>query len=232
MSVKYDVVYVIKNNYKGDELRYSLRSVCENFPYNKIWIYGGKPAHIVPDKLVIFRQLGSYRWDRTFNSIRKVCQNNEITENFWLFNDDFFIMKPFKEQNYYDGTLKDYYWKIKKKTKRQRDSLYMKALLNTSRVLSSKGLPTLNYDVHMPMLINREKALVVMKLFPSIHPHFRSVYGNYWKIDAEERSDCKVERSDSVPEDLDLLSTSDFTFKSKVGKFIKDSFSNPCKYER
>ena len=46
---KYDVVYLLKNDYASDELRYSVRSVVKNFPYNRIVFVGGKPDDIEPD---------------------------------------------------------------------------------------------------------------------------------------------------------------------------------------
>lgn len=33
---KHDIIYVIKNNYTDEELRYSVRSVVQNFQYRKI----------------------------------------------------------------------------------------------------------------------------------------------------------------------------------------------------
>ena len=38
--MKSDIVYILKNGEISDEIIYSIRSVCKNFPYRKIWIYG------------------------------------------------------------------------------------------------------------------------------------------------------------------------------------------------
>ena len=40
---KYDVVYIVKEDPRNEELRYSIRSVCENFPVRNIWIFGYCP---------------------------------------------------------------------------------------------------------------------------------------------------------------------------------------------
>ncbi len=44
-----DVVYILKNDIKSDELRYSLRSVCESFPCRNVVFIGGCPNDITPD---------------------------------------------------------------------------------------------------------------------------------------------------------------------------------------
>ena len=60
---KHDIVYILKNNYTSDELTYSIRSVCKNFPYRKIWFYGGAPEGIMPDVFVEYQQSGNNKWE-------------------------------------------------------------------------------------------------------------------------------------------------------------------------
>ena len=45
----HDIVYILRNNIDTDEIKYSMRSVVKNFPFNSIWIYGGKPKGIEPE---------------------------------------------------------------------------------------------------------------------------------------------------------------------------------------
>ena len=44
-----DIVYIVKNTEYNGELRYSLRSVCKNFPHRNIWIVGNLPKGIKCD---------------------------------------------------------------------------------------------------------------------------------------------------------------------------------------
>lgn len=228
----YDIVYILKEDVKPDELRYSLRSVCANFPYNKIWFYCGKPDGITPDEYVPFYQKGVMAWEKTTNTVEAICKNNRITEDFWLFNDDFYIMKPVEDMPiYYDRTLYRRIQQIEKK-RGGATSLYSMQLRLTRDALQDLGFKTFNYAVHMPMLINRKKALEVIKQYPTLRM-FRSVYGNVCDVGGVQHKDCKIANKVTKPsEDCDFLSTGDGDMsESEVGRFIMERFPDKCKYE-
>lgn len=228
----YDIVYILKEDVKPDELRYSLRSVCENFPYNKVWFYCGKPQGITPDEYVPFAQKGVAVWQKTTSTVEAICKNNRITESFWLFNDDFYIMKPVEDMpTYYDRTLFRRIQQIEKK-RGGVPSLYSMQLRLTRDALQDYGYKTFNYAVHMPMLINRKKGLAVIRKYPKL-AMFRSVYGNVYNVGGEQHKDVKIANKDIVPdEDCDFLSTGDTPMsETAVGRFIMERFPNRCKYE-
>lgn len=228
----YDIVYILKSDVAPDELRYSLRSVCENFPYNKVWFYCGKPDGITPDEYVPFNQRGVMVWEKTTSTIEAICKNKNITEDFYLFNDDFYIMKPVEDMPiYYDRTL---YRRIQQIEKRRKGagSLYSAQLRITREVLQDNGYKTFNYAVHMPMLINRKKALEVIRAYPNLHM-FRSVYGNVCDVGGEQHSDVKIVDPNTKPKkDCDFLSTGDTPLaETEVGRYIIERFPDKCKYE-
>lgn len=224
-----DIVYIVKNKIDPDELRYSLRSL-RHFPHDKVWIYGGKPEGIKADEQVTYLQTGISKWEKVRDSLEKVCQNDDITESFWLFNDDFFCMK---DCDYlppiYHGTLNQ---RIQELRQRHGASEYMRKLMQTEYILKRAGKPTLNYAVHMPMLINRKKALEVLKVFDRC-PMFRSLYGNYFGIGGEDREDVKIYLTYEEPSpDCDWLSTTDTSFKHGiVGDFIRENLKEASEYE-
>ena len=228
----YDIVYILKNNYTSDELRYSLRSVCRNFPYRKIWFYGGKPEGIEPDEMIEVVQTGSNKWQKVNSTLRLICQNDEITENFWLFNDDFFIMQQVKGLDpMYAGTLEERVGRIRDRYG-GRMTAYARQLKDSARILANNGCDTYDYALHVPMLINREKALKTLKKFGSC-PMFRSLYGNHHRIGGVRIRDVKIQSEDKEPTGREtLLSTNDKAFgNGKVGEFIRAAFPDRCKYE-
>ena len=223
-----DIVYIVKNAIDPYELTYSLRSLI-NFPHGKVWIYGGKPDGIKADRQVTYLQRGISKWDKVRNSLKEVCTNDEITADFWLFNDDFFCMKECQDlPPIYNGSLQD---RVQELKKRHGTSEYMTKLLQTEYILKKYGKPTRNYAVHMPMLINREKALEVLDEFRC--PMFRSLYGNYFDIGGEDRKDVKIYLTNEEPDpEADWLSTTDTTFRrGLVGDFIRDRFQEASCYE-
>ena len=229
--MSYDIVYILGQNTGSEELRYSLRSVCENFDYNKIWFYCGCPKDIKPDVYVPFKQVGYNKLDRVHSTFQAICENEEITSNFYLFNDDFFIMRPYEQEiQLCNGSLVNVAQRIEQRNK--GETFYTQYLRYTSDVLNKNGYDTLSYEVHAPLLINRQKALYALQQFPE-NTQFRSIYGNYWHIGGKLISDTKIEDINQMPqEDVILLSTDSNSFNNGlVGDFIKERFVESCKYE-
>ena len=229
---KYDIVYILKNNIEPEELRYSLRSVEKNFPYNNIVFAGGMPDGIVPDIALPMEQTGATKWERVRNTLIEICKNDVITEDFWLFNDDFFIMQKLtKLEPMIAGSIKHRIDSIEKKYNRR--TKYSRQLRETLITLKNEGLDTLDYAVHMPMLINRAKALETLEAFPSC-PMFRSLYGNQHSIGGVITKDVKILLIDEEPpKDAAMLSTCDETFRDGIaGEYIRNKFKTPSHYEQ
>ena len=229
---KYDIVYVLKNHLEIDELIYSLRSVVLNFPYNKIYFYGGSTCAIKPDVQVEYQQIGNTKAERVINTLVEVCKNDDITENFWLFNDDFFILNKVSDYTpMYDGRLPELANRIE--SSRGKPSLYTNRVRKTNKWLLDNDYNNLNYCVHTPMLINRKQALPILKEFKN--HNFRALYGNIYSIVGVDIKDVKIVK---INEDIDkeinsvYLSTKEKSFnKGLVGKRIREMFPNKCKYE-
>ena len=225
----YDIVYVLRSDVEPDELTYSLRSVCKNFPYRRIYFIGGKPDGINPDVWIQHKQSGIAVWEKSTSSIELACRTKSITDNFWLFNDDFFIMQKCDGVKYwYNGTLRQ---RIEEIQFRRGSSLYTRMLERTLDELREDGFKEFNYAVHVPMLINKKKALKVISQYKS--PMFRSMYGNVCSVGGTSKPDVKVFHVEEEPNKrARFLSTSDTAFKKgKVGEYIRSKFPEPCKYE-
>ena len=235
---KYDIVYFVKDCTVNEELRYSLRSVERNFKYRDVWFYGGCPVNLKPDHHVAVVQNEPSKWERVRAMMMKVCENNNITEDFWLFNDDFFVLRPVSEDMppYYNGSI---YRQIVRVENRHgmTSNDYTRRLRHLAETLERARKGHNNYGVHKPMLINREKMLEVLRLFPD-EPMSRGLYGNYWEIGGVRRKDMKVrvnvyEHMDEVKTQWDFLSTSDESFsEGNVGVFIREKFTNITSFER
>lgn len=231
---KYDVVYFLKEAEHNEELRYSLRSVEKNLRYRNVVFYGGCPVDLKPDKYFRRPQTEHSKWERVRESIKACCENDEISENFWLFNDDFFVMKPMSENMppQYNGDLKDRIRIVEEKHGYEIE--WTRRLKHLVTTLETAGKGTKNYAVHKPMLINRKKALEVLDKFPD-EPMFRALYGNYWKIGGVSKHDMKVRRltcSTSKIAHWEFISTQDDSFRSgNVGHWIRQAFPHKSRFE-
>ena len=222
-----DIVYILKDDVEADELRYSLRSL-ENFPHNKVWFFCGCPKGIRPDEYVPFKQTGNRKFEKATSTYRAIAESG-VTDDFWMFNDDFFILEKVEDFPYmYNGTLAEYIEFIRT---RNRVHPYARRLDRTRVNLESKGLGTLNYALHIPMLFNKEKVLETLREFPD-DPMFRSLYGNLHKVGGVEENDCKICDMETIPEGWKLVSTYEDSFKNgKVGEWIRAKFPTPSRWE-
>lgn len=226
-----DVVYICREG-KNDELRYSLRSVERNFPHRQVIIYGGKPDGIEPDRFVRFVQEASTKWQKVRDTLVAVCKDDEITEDFWLFNDDFFIMKKVKEpKNHYDGTLSERIHAIESVIFGVQ-SVYSKQLRHLLKTLEHAGVENaLNYAHHTPMLINRKKMLKTLRAYPN-EPMFRALYGNINKIGGRQMADVKFYQKRQPFPVGQYASTADESWRTeKIGFIIRDAFQARSKWE-
>lgn len=231
LTNKYDIIYVLKNDVEPGEIKYSLRSLV-NFPHGRVWFCGGQPFGLTPDVRMPYKQLGATKWEKVSYTLRKVFSTDELSEDVWLFNDDFFVLKPVKEMDpIYNGTLTQHCDYVERRHG-GHPSAYTSELRNCARVLLEKGYGEKNYAVHIPILINRKKGLEVLDMFPTV-PMFRSLYGNIANIGGVRGSDVKIANHTDIPnEDATFLSTSDSSFFfGEVGRYIKDRFKERSEYE-
>lgn len=228
-----DIVYILKEDIDPNELIYSLRSVDENFPHRKVWFVGGQPSGLVPDGRIIHHQEGYTKWERVRSSLKTIIDCKEITDDFYLFNDDFFVLKKMRGEflNLSNGTLEKRIRDIEKK--QGKPTRYSRSLTVLKAELVHRGLDTVSFAVHMPMLVNKDKIAEVFKNF-NMDSMFRSAYGNYHHIPYKSHDDVKIYDRETIPDvEWEYLSTTEETFREgNVGKFIRMMFPNPSRFEQ
>lgn len=227
---KYDVVYILKEGIDGFELRYSLRSIEENMDHGAVWFIGGQPRDLIPDNRIAMRQKGDQKWERARSSLIEACRCKDISDKFWLFNDDFFVLEKMESTDaLFNGTLRDHILHIEHRHG-DMPTIYTRELRKCEQQLKDAGLPTFNYAIHVPMLIDKQKMLEALEAFPDC-PMFRSIYGNYAELGGNDHRDVKVTSFGSA-ELKDFCSTDGYSFRfGMVGAEIRDRYPTPCRYE-
>ena len=225
-----DIIYILQDELTTEELRYSLRSVEENMPHRYVWFIGGQPKGLKPDRAIRHQQTGANKWEKIKSSMLEACKADELTDDFYLFNDDFFVMQRIKGAfvNFADRTLTD---RIKEfEQENAWLNHYARSLVKTREELKCLGCSEINFDVHMPMMFNKHNVAETLKKCSS--PQMRSIYGNINKLPYKEHRDVKVYSLDTVPVLPDFLSTNDNTFTNgKVGQYIRATFTRPSRFE-
>ena len=224
-----DIVFALKEDIDPSELTYVLRSIEKNFPHRKVWFIGGQPKGLKPDGAIKHKQTGSCKWALIRSSMVEALKCDEISNPFFWFNDDFFVMKPVKGKfvNFIDGTLED---RMDELHRELGMTPYCRTLFKVQQQLRILKKPTDNFEVHLPLLV--EKASMRMALKEISAPQLRSAYGNYCEVETVQHKDVKVYDLETVPEDPDYISTNDYVFRDgKVGEFIRNTFTKPSRFE-
>lgn len=229
-----DIVYFVKDSPSNEELRISLRSVTANMPHKRAWIFGGCPKNIVPDIRVRVKQEGKTKWDKVRKMFLTACQNKELTDDFILFNDDFFVMRPtnFIKPLYRCELPK--HIQILEANFNNRPSEYSRLLRRAEKELESLGCSTFSYELHTPFIFNKEKMLKMLEE----HPDWRctrTMYGNLYNIGGEKSSDVKIfsSKTELDYKNLRFLSTDDpvINVNNDIWRYIRNQFKQKCEYE-
>ena len=156
------------------------------------------------------------------------CRNNHITKDFWLFNDDFFIMEKLdKPRNYYRGDL---YKRIVQLEDKTGLTPYSQLLRDCAKECESLGFTTKDFSLHIPMKINRINMLCLRNM--TDFEGFRSLYGNAYTNTKYMMNDCKITSLTKEYTAGCYLSTDERSFESGiVGKQIRTKFQDKCEYE-
>lgn len=221
-----DVVYVVRPGEVNPELRYSLRSLV-NVPHGTVWMAGHRP-HWVSRTVRHIRVAPRHPKAQSSNAnLRAACDHPEVGEDFLLFNDDFFVVKPVKGvPALHCGTVGEHMG--------QMGGGYRRAAEGTRDLLVSWGHPDpLSYELHLPMpLLKPAMAELLEWAKGTWCLHHRTLYGNVVGIGGRRTEDVKVYDRDQVlfPPGP-FVSTDDRSWQGRVGAWVRSLFPDPSPYE-
>jgi len=228
-----DFVYICRDG-ENEELRYSIRSVLLSFPEAKVWVVGGKPKWYSGNH--VFLEQDNNKYVNAVNNLKAVCNTLDISDNFILMNDDFFIIKKIETiEQFYNGLLSE---KIDKFIKITGSSMYIKKLITTNNKLNKLGFTKpLDYELHVPMPMHKAGLLYILNQYPECL--WRSMYGNLFNVGGSQMEDVKVyknkrhaARSAQITKNSIYLSTEDTGLTIIVDNIFKELLTNPSPYEQ
>lgn len=233
-----DLVYPLGTGsvWEDNELRYSLRSVEENLNgVRNIYIIGQKPAWLVNVFHLPHPDNSGVPSKNTYLKYRLACEQPDLSENWLLMNDDFFINKPAEAAEwpyYYKGILPTHV--------RKSRLLALECPVNTVNFLQKKNLSLLDYRVHCPMIINKQKFLdmpIAENEYGIVNT--RAVYGNFYEVGGTETKEIFVFGKKPVHEINKFLSDKPFfSLISMAGRdwavreYLKTRWPKPSRYEK
>lgn len=214
----------------GEELRHSLRSVCDNLPHRNVYIIGeNMPEWITGVKQIRVKDDGTTRYNNTGCKLAMTCESDELSDEFILMNDDFFVLHKMENiPHYVWGTIEQHIEELHQRNGYISD--YTKLLRDTQEWLTKRGLPTMDFTIHAPMIINKEK----MRVTATQGLSARCIYGNLHGVRPLKVHDFKIYTLDELwGVTWPFVSSNNASWHDgRVGHELRRRFSIPCKYEK
>lgn len=233
-----DIVYVLGtgSTWNDNEIRFSLRSIVKNLRhFQNVWVVGEKPVWLQNIRYLSYPDISGIPSKNTFAKISAVCLEKDLSENFLLFNDDFFINSPQSALSfpyYYKGHLPIMISKSR--------LMAIESPRNTVDFLQKKNLTLLDYRVHCPFPINKKKFLempITSNEWGIVNT--RAVYGNFYAVGGTLQKEILVSGGRSVTELSKFLKDKPFfsllSIAGKnwvVRKFLSQHFDKKSKFEK
>lgn len=231
-----DIVIPVREGDNNEELRYCLRSIDQNMPHRNIIIAGYKPKWIQNVTYIAQPMLSENKYRRVAMNIMAGATAPEISDWFILFNDDMFVLDPLRElAPFHRGPMIEMITQGMDKAPKQRDSM----LLTYNALIHAGIKQPLNYELHMPMIMNTGGLLAVEPILRSMKLwrtpiQLRSFYGNIHHIEGEQMADTKLHDRGvfEYQPHFPIISTTDETFNHGLaGEEIRARFDRKCRYE-
>lgn len=220
------------------ELRYALRSI-ERYAVNlrRVVVIGAIPAWLRETDRVLPVPLREFRCNKAARIARKVSyafERLDVTDTIAFWNDDYVLLRDrdlTTIPDHYRGLL----W-------RQGNDGWSTLLNHTARTLHAAGLPQRHYDIHVPILYERDKWLAINDWWKRCRNDSRglvakSIYGNnHCTATAVSTSDCKLKatwraRVDSVAAHRWVLSYGDVALRTGLTRWLAKRFPDPSACE-
>lgn len=228
--MKKDVVYILRQSELNNlELLFSLRSL-KNIEYWKIYIVWYLPKWC--QNVIHIPAVDPYNI-KSLNALHKIkiaCNDERISDDFILMNDDFYITKPTEIKYYHRGTIKQH---IEDKKWRLWNSNYIQNLEKTFKLFPD----WLDFSLHIPFIYNKQKFLELCENYDMKQGYLlRNLYANHYWIEWEYMEDCKVNNMQDlmkIKQEIPLLiSSNDSFFQKSFILFLKQIFPEKSQYEK
>ena len=217
---------------KTDELKYTLRAIERHLEHGKIVIVGDIPdwvqnALTIPTE----RSTHKHQLDCELN-IRAALPY--LSDEFYLFNDDFILLKPLEDiPNYHEGDIDDV---VKIKARSIVTSNVAKKLINTRAFLHSKGVEyPVAYTLHIPVKYKRDNyqrcSDLILPTLKRTDILPRTIYGNLYGDSSVIHKDVKIYTKDQPLPNDDFVSTWENSWDGIAGDSIRAMFKDKSRYE-
>ena len=216
----------------NNELRFCLRSIEQYLEgYRNIWIIGQKPKFLKNVNHISHEEYHP-KSNNIYDKIKRACNMGEISDNFILFNDDYFLVEkvdaPTYPNYYSDDALKEV-------LNRPKPDPYRTLVEDTMQQVK----PSMKYaDIHCPIVINKKAFLSQPYKRNTEHGLLvKSTYLHWSGLPTVKRQDPILRKPHTKQqiEDMilstDMISIHDEAINNDFIEWIEGKFPYHSKYE-
>lgn len=234
-----DLVYILGKGspWQNNEILYSLRSVelyLKNF--RNVFIIGDKPKFFNDNVTEVpYKDIYANKNRNIMCKILRACNDERISHDFILFNDDYFLIEEIDAENY------PYYYSTDLITaSNYYINSYQKCIQSTLKMLTEKRMQNLYFDVHRPIIYNRYRFRKMVKAFDWEIPYgpvVKSLYCNYNNIPGVKIKDNKINypyRADAILKAINgehMFSIGDKSLNNHMKAYLMNKFPKKSKFE-
>lgn len=208
-----DAVYIYKRT-NSDEFLYSVRLLQKYYKnLRRIWVIGDTPPlRLRNDVTHVYYRTQAGKFADQLAKFSYMVREYGLSDNFILMMDDVHLLEDFKPAIMYDRKYPTLHDKIVNRTNDQ----YRASLEKTEAYLKENGLNTVNYELHVPTIINKEKAIVMTNnlIETDFDLQIKSLYHNFYPIDSMGAVAYDDVKNIKIEDATSYLSTSNVKFKN------------------
>lgn len=195
----YDIIIPWQTDlHRGLELKYCLRSIDKYLTgYRKIIIVGDLPAGITTDYIPA-SDIINRKEQSIMRKIMLAAKHPDVTEDFVMWHDDHFLMRPLSCSD-----IKYWYDEPLPNLLNRNPKGYGATIRHTITNLEEAGRPDFNYDIHTPIIFNKQKFIDVNERLCKWDKEYliKSLYCNHTSVEGTQMKDCKI-NSPLTPEKI------------------------------
>lgn len=231
-----DVVYKVKPSEVNEELRYSIRSVYQNWPEARITIAGYKPSWLTGVNHIDVLQKPHQKHQNANRIVKEVLLSLSISEPFWFMDDDMFILQKSYQPIVNWGLVEDV---IATYGQHGLGSSHHLGMIRTLDILRDMGYENpISYACHTPLLTYKDELLKAMDYIEDgFNVQYATIYGNQVDLGGIQlpSGDVKVHDLLEVPgwvAESPYVSTSDRSFShGMIGRWLRNRFTEVSPFE-
>lgn len=236
-----DLVYIVGKDPAHDhvELKYSLRSLFKYLSrIEKVFIVGECPPFI--RDVIHVPVLDQYKHNAGRNIYEKMataCLHPDLSPHFWCSADDHFLQAPLSQKGYPYFHLGSLWETVQKLGKESKFKPYAEA---TFWALHDRGLPTKNFNSHLPMIFQKNIFIELMDSFDwdlSKSYTVKGLYPNALKIPGVKVLDNKFhtpKTKTAIYRKLEksfFFSTNEHSINDPMLEVLAELYPNPSPWE-